>query len=247
VLLNQAKDAGKLLVTFSGVTPVGQSSSSQADNNGKQSLQTDNVNKPALAAVTTAVKPIVAVKPQQVVVESKPITKPVTVAAVQQPVVQPVAPAPAKKVAPVVTKPVLAVSQQHELKLPMTTTAPVVKTAAVASQAAAATTKQGGYTIQLTTDRQLASVQGFIAENKLQDKATYIQSKTKQGDALYIGIYGQYATRAAAQQALEALPEAVKSEGAYVVSSNSLHSDSATKTSQNVAANTAKNETADNS
>jgi type IV pilus biogenesis protein PilP len=197
VLLNQANNAGKLLVTFSGVTPVNNITKPVVSQAVAQQLPDNNVRE-------RSAHPDLQAKSAPIVV-NKPVTKPVVVAA--KPVVTPVIP---------VSKPVV-------VPQPKASTTKTVKPVVDQLAAQQLPDNKDFYTIQLTSDNELASVQGFIADHKLQDKATYVPAKNKHGTTWYVGIYGQYSTRAAAQQALEALPASVRSEGAYVVSYASIH------------------------
>lgn len=201
VLLNQAQNAGKLLVTFSGVTQINNKPVINNVNSlGEQSSLKNTVAQPAK---------MVAIKP----VAPKPI-----VSLVATVVKKPAAPAP------------IVVVKKSENNIVPKVVASVVKTVAKTPAPALVKSNtqpvliSTGYTIQLTSDHKLSDAQDFIAAHQLQNKATYFHVKTKQGSEWYVAVYGQYSTRADAQKALNTLPTKVRSEGAYVVSASDIQS-----------------------
>lgn len=230
VLLSQNNGANKLLVTFSGVTQIKNDSGTQLqDPNAKPLVENENNVVMPQQQKTVLNKPAVIV--------NKPVVPVPQVVAINKPAVivnKPVVPQPVKTI--VATKPAassaIELATKNALEIKPAVAAPVIGQPAVAvGQALAQQVPDKtadnnqvipsgtGYTIQLTSDRKLATAQEFIATHNLQGKANYFHTVTKHGSEWYVVVYGQYSTREDAQKALKTLPADVRGEGAYIVSS----------------------------
>lgn len=78
------------------------------------------------------------------------------------------------------------------------------------------------FTIQLTTDHELASVLDFINRHHLQGQATYFQAYNRHGEKLFVLVQGHFANEADAEQAIQRLPASVRVEGAFAQSYASI-------------------------
>lgn len=188
VLLSQQQGAIKKLVTFSGEMQV-------------------NAKKAEIPANSTATPAVPVTNTQSVTPHATTPEKPTLVTSS----------APAVVTKTTVTKKRMVSSD-------------VTINSELASQPAAQTTKKTGqdnteqllnrnpnhYTIQLLTNRKLNNLLQFVKNHQLEDKAIYFHSYTKQGNDLYILIYGDYPTYAAANAALQKLPADIKSKNVLI-------------------------------
>jgi septal ring-binding cell division protein DamX len=78
------------------------------------------------------------------------------------------------------------------------------------------------YTVQLTEDKNLTSINNFIADHNLGKEAHYYTVYNKHGEKRYVLTYGAYPTADAAQAAMEKLSHTIKEEGTFVIAVDAL-------------------------
>jgi len=98
-------------------------------------------------------------------------------------------------------------------------TTPVTNKVSVASKVAATSPAdlQKSYSIQLAATVNLERLQEYVTTHHLKGQAGYYKTCIK-GTKWYILIYGHYANKAEALQALHSLPTALKAQGPWIKS-----------------------------
>lgn len=86
----------------------------------------------------------------------------------------------------------------------------------------AAVSTQGAYVIQLLAGSRKESIHSFTAQHKLQEHAVICKT-TRNGQPLYVLLYGNFANYSGAKKALNKLPRAVQNNSPWIRKFSSLN------------------------